>query len=215
LLSEEADEALMVRYQKGETRAFEILLQRHQKPLFNFVLRFVGAREQAEDVVQEVFLRVIKAAASYQAQAKFTTWLYTIARNLCTDQSRRAKHRKTRSLDQSMSGEAEGQSLHDVVASSAAGADRSLMDAQFRERLMGALGSLADEQREVFLLREVAGLPFKDIADVVGAPENTVKSRMRYALEKLREQLADFHDHPHPALPLEGGGKREGVVKTK
>ncbi len=194
MLLDEADEALMVRYQKGETRAFEVLLNRHRKPLFNFVLRFVGTRDLAEDLVQEAFLRVIKAADGYQPQAKFTTWLYTIARNLCTDQSRRAKHRKAKSLDAPITAESESQSLHDVIGSPAAGSEQATMDAQFSGRLQQALAGLADEQREVFLMREVAGMAFRDIAEVVGAPENTVKSRMRYALEKLRESLADFAD---------------------
>ena len=103
MLRDEADEVLMVRYQKGEVRAFEILLQRHRKPIFNFILRFVGSRELAEDLMQEAFLRVIKSAENYKRQAKFTTWLYTIARNLCVDQSRRAKHRKAQSLDAPLS----------------------------------------------------------------------------------------------------------------
>jgi RNA polymerase sigma-70 factor (ECF subfamily) len=90
--------------------------------------------------------------------------------------------------------EIEGHSLHDVIASPAAGSEQNTMDAQFSARLQKALASLAEEQREVFLMREVSGMAFRDIAEVVGAPENTVKSRMRYALEKLRESLADFQD---------------------
>src|SRR5678809_1658540 len=97
--TDEADEVLMVAYQRGEVRAFEVLLTRHRKPVYNFILRFVGSRETAEDLLQETFLRVIKGAEAYQRQAKFTTWLYTIARNLCVDQSRRGKHRKAASLD--------------------------------------------------------------------------------------------------------------------
>src|SRR3954469_12022451 len=88
-----ADEALMVRYREGEVRAFELLLGRHRKPVFNYILRFVHDPALAEDLMQDTFLRVIKATGSYEQQSKFTTWLYTIARNLCVDQSRRAKHR--------------------------------------------------------------------------------------------------------------------------
>src|SRR5215217_8434662 len=91
---DESDEGLMLRYQKGEVRAFEVLLTRHRKPVFNFILRYVGEPAQAEDLLQEVFLRVIKSVDAYERQAKFTTWLYTIARNLCVDSSRRMKHRR-------------------------------------------------------------------------------------------------------------------------
>src|SRR5256885_16869176 len=96
--NEDGDEDLMVMYQKGEVRAFEVLLSRHRKPVYNFILRFVGDRETAEDVLQEVFMRVIKGAEAYKRQAKFTTWLYTIARNLCVDQTRRRKHCKNASM---------------------------------------------------------------------------------------------------------------------
>ena len=98
MLHDEADEDLMVQYQQGEVRAFEILLSRHRKPVFNFILRFIGERETAEDLLQETFMRVIKGADAYKRQAKFTTWLYTIARNLCVDQTRRRKHRRHASL---------------------------------------------------------------------------------------------------------------------
>src|SRR5215468_2891832 len=98
----------MARYQRGDVRAFEVLLARHRKPVYNFILRFVGSREQAEDLLQETFLRVIKGADSYQREAKFTTWLYTIARNQCVDLSRRMKLRRMSSLDAPAAGYGDG-----------------------------------------------------------------------------------------------------------
>ena len=190
----EADEVLMVAYQKGDVRSFEILLTRHRKPVFNFILRFVGSRETAEDLLQETFLRVIKGAEAYQRQAKFTTWLYTIARNLCVDQSRRAKHRKAQSLDAPMNSSAESGTLLDVLPSGEMASDRLAGNKQLHLKLNEALGRLSEEQREVFLMREFLDMPFKEIADVIGVPENTVKSRMRYALEKLRLELDEYKD---------------------
>jgi RNA polymerase sigma-70 factor, ECF subfamily len=194
MLRDEADEVLMVAYQKGDVRAFELLLSRHRKPVFNFILRYVGLRETAEDLMQETFLRVIKGAEAYQRQAKFTTWLYTIARNLCVDQSRRAKHRKAQSLDAPMNNSADSGTLLDVVAAVEIASDRQVVNKQLQLRLHAALARLSEEQREVFLMREFLDMPFKDIADVVGVPENTVKSRMRYALEKLRLELDEYKD---------------------
>jgi RNA polymerase sigma-70 factor (ECF subfamily) len=191
---DEADEALMVAYQQGDVRAFEILLTRHRKPIFNFVLRFVGSRELAEDLMQETFLRVIKGAEHYKRQAKFTTWLYTIARNLCVDQSRRAKHRKAQSLDAPMSKNPDSNTLLDVLPADGMPSDRQSINKELHGRLHHALAQLSEEQREVFLMREFLDMPFKDIADVVGVPENTVKSRMRYALEKLRLELEEYQD---------------------
>jgi RNA polymerase sigma-70 factor (ECF subfamily) len=196
VLRDESDEALMLRYQKGEVRAFEVLLSRHRKPVFNFILRFVGDPTQAEDVLQDVFLRLIKGADAYQRQAKFTTWLYTIARNLCVDLSRRAKHRRAYSLDVPMdqSEGKEGATLLDVVPDGGAATDRKVIGKELHGKLQAAIARLSDEQREVFLMREFLDMPFKEIADVVGCPENTVKSRMRYALEKLRDDLEEYAD---------------------
>lgn len=185
----------MEAYQRGDARAFEELLKRHRRPVYNFIHRHVGSEATAEDLLQEAFLRIIKGASAYKQQAKFTTWLYTIVRNLCVDQARRARHRQAVSLDQPLDrSEGAGRSMGDVVADSGAAVDRQVIGAELRGRLMAAIGSLNDEQREVFLMREYLNLPFKEIADIVGCPENTVKSRMRYALEKLREQLEEYRD---------------------
>jgi RNA polymerase sigma-70 factor (ECF subfamily) len=192
--TDEADEDLMVLYQRGEVRAFELLLSRHRKPVFNFILRFVGDRETAADLLQEVFMRVIKGAEAYKRQAKFTTWLYTIARNLCVDQTRRRKHRKHASLDAPMDAGDDSGTLLDVIPSNEMASDRQSVNKQLHDTMHRAIGGLSEEQREVFLMREFLDLPFKQIADIVGVPENTVKSRMRYALEKLRLELDEYKD---------------------
>ena len=125
---------------------------------------------------------------------KFTTWLYTIARNLCVDAARRGKHRKAASLDAPLSDEDGAASLLDLVPDTGAGVDRQAQSRELAVRLRQAIEALPDEQREIFLLREVADLQFNEIANVIGCPENTVKSRMRYALEKLREALEEYRD---------------------
>jgi RNA polymerase sigma-70 factor (ECF subfamily) len=191
---DDSDEALMLRYRDGDVRAFETLVIRHRKPVYNFILRFVRDSAQAEDVLQETFLRLVKSAEGYERQAKFTTWLYTIARNLCVDASRRGKHRRTTSLDAPAGGDEDGAPLVDLVADGSAGVDRKAIGHELQARLRQAIGSLPEEQREIFLLREVADLQFNEIAAIVGCPENTVKSRMRYALEKLREALEEYRD---------------------
>ncbi len=193
-MRDDADESLMLRYRDGDVRAFELLVTRHRKPLYNFILRFVRDSAQAEDVTQETFLRLVKGADAYERQAKFTTWLYTIARNLCVDASRRAKHRKAASLDAPVGDDDGSAALIDFVPDSGAGVDRQAQSRELAIRMRTAIEALPDEQREIFLLREVADLQFNEIAAVVGCPENTVKSRMRYALEKLREALEEYRD---------------------
>jgi RNA polymerase sigma-70 factor (ECF subfamily) len=193
LVRDEPNESLMLRFRGGDVRAFELLLGRHQRPIYEFVLRSVGPHNTAlaEDLTQETFLRVVKQASTYEQRAKFTTWLYTLARNLCIDHSRRMVHRKARSLDQP---DDEGQTLLERTADTGPPTDRKVIGQQLQGRLQEAIDALPDDQREVFLMREQADLSFKEIADIVGISENTVKSRMRYALEKLRGQLAEYQD---------------------
>ncbi len=183
-----SDEELLAAFQQGDPGAFERLLRRHRGPLFTFLVRMTGDREKAEDLAQETFLRLVKGAAAWEQRARFQTWLYTIARNLCVDQSRRDKFRRADSLD--AEGPGDEPPLVDSVAAEGPGPDRGAESARLRPLLQAALLSLPVEQREVFILREQAGVPFKEIAEVVGVNENTVKSRMRYALEGLRKALA-------------------------
>ena len=164
-----SDEALMIRHQRGDRTAFATLVRRHQTAIFNFALRQLRIRSTAEDVVQETFVRVVQNAAEFKHEARFVTWLYTIARNLCIDHLRKGALRKHPSLDEARSGaEGDGPTLGEQTA---------------------------DEQREVFLMREVANLPFKEIAEITNVPENTVKSRMRYALERLQAALSDYEEY--------------------
>ncbi len=191
-----ADESLMLAYRSGEVGAFEELTRRHRAAVFNFILRWVGERSRAEDLLQETWLKVIRTAPSYEKKAKFTTWLFTIARNLCVDSMRRERYRKADSLDAADDPQGDAPALSESVAGDGPAPDRAAYAAAVRPKLERALASLPPEQREVFVLREYAGIAFKDIAEVTGVPENTVKSRMRYALEALRKQLT--------ALGIEG-----------
>lgn len=183
----------MQAFRKGDAGAFEILVSRHQRGVFNFLLRSVHNQARAEELLQEVFLRVVRAKARYEASAKFTTWLYSIARNLCVDESRRAKFRKHQSLDAPRKGkDGEGSAMVSSIPSNTVPTDEAAEAPTIRRRLAEAVQKLPVEQREVFLLRQVSGLSFREIAETVDIPENTVKSRMRYALEKLRSELGDL-----------------------
>jgi RNA polymerase sigma-70 factor (ECF subfamily) len=191
------DETLMVRYQRGDRQAFAALVRRHHRPLYNFVLRQLHKPTAAEDVTQEVFLRVVQNASEFKHEARFSTWVYTIARNLCIDHLRKAAHRRHPSLDQPLGPGEDARALGDAIADGhpGASAERSASSSQMMTILVQAIETLPEEQREVFLLREVANLPFKEIAEVTQASENTVKSRMRYALDRLRTRLAEFEEY--------------------
>jgi RNA polymerase sigma-70 factor (ECF subfamily) len=195
---EVTDEVLMVRFQRGDRTAFTRLVRRHQTPLFNFAFRQLGAQAVAEEVVQDAFVRVVQSAADFKHEARFTTWVYTIVRNLCVDQMRRRALRRHPSLDQpraAAGGEEEGPTLLEQTADARASVEREATGTELKERIARAVETLPDEQREVFLLREISNLAFKEIALVTGVPENTVKSRMRYALERLQLALCDYEEY--------------------
>lgn len=186
-----SDEALYERFVGGDSRALGVLYDRHCRALKAFAIQQGAARP--DDVVQDAFVRVVRNAQGFKGQSKFKTWLYTIARNLCVDASRRDKFRSGPSLDAPM-GDDDGPTLGERIASDAPGLDasRNTADKQFRQAYEAAMQTLPEEQREVFTLREISGLSFAEIAEATATNENTVKSRMRYALKALREALADF-----------------------
>lgn len=193
-----SDNELMRRYaEQGDVDAFEQLLTRHRDPLFRFLLKKTGGRQApAEDLLQETFARVVDNASAYEPSHAFSTWLYTIARNLSIDRSRQASHNRTESLEASDTPGEEDRPRRDRLVDEEASSSTVAHDRQaFRERLQDALDDLPEDQRDVFVLREVSGLTFPEIADVVDAPPGTVKSRMRYALKALRRHLERFEGH--------------------
>lgn len=194
---ETSDEELLRRFNEGDPDAFEALVRRYERPLYNFILRSVRRRERADELLQDVFLKVVQRSGDFKGNSKLSTWLYTIARNLCIDHSRKMVFRRHQSLDApGRSGTSdEAPSLLDRTAAEGAGADRAAIAQDLQRRIAEAVEELPEEQREVFLMRQVQGLAFKEIAEVVGVAENTIKSRMRYALERLQRALSEYQDY--------------------
>jgi RNA polymerase sigma-70 factor (ECF subfamily) len=187
------DEELMSSFQSGSLEAFNALYSRYKSPVFSFLVRLTASRENAEELTQEVFMRVVRGSASFRGGSKFSTWIYTIARNQHIDAMRKKKHRNHASLDQPSG--PDSQALGERLPGDEPGPERGSMGARLRRDLAARIAELPDEQREVFLLREYSGLSFAEISEVVGAKEGTVKSRMRYALENLRGGLAQYADY--------------------
>jgi RNA polymerase sigma-70 factor (ECF subfamily) len=194
-----SDDELLDRFAAGEAGAFEVLLVRYRGPLFNFIARSVRDTEAAADVLQEVFTRVIQHCGEFNKSSKFSTWLYAIARNLCIDHARRMRHRRHASLDAASNGASSDGSPAspwvERIALEQPDVDASAAGGGLRARIAQAVEALPEEQREVFLMRQIQHMPFADIAIVVGVSENTIKSRMRYALERLQEALADCEEY--------------------
>ncbi len=197
-LTTASDAELLDRFNQGDAAAFEVLVSRYQRPIYNFIFRSVRHKDHAQELLQDVFLRVVQRSKDFKGQSKFSTWLYTIARNLCIDHSRKMSFRRHKSLDAPMRGSKSGDmgpSLLDRTSGKELPADREAIASRVTEKVGEAVEALPEEQKEVFLMRQLQGLPFKEIAAIVGVPENTVKSRMRYALERLQEALAEYEDY--------------------
>jgi RNA polymerase sigma-70 factor, ECF subfamily len=206
------DAELMLAFRGGDARAFETLVGRHQRGIYNFILRSVRDQSRAEELLQEVFLRVVRAKDRYERTAKFTTWIYAIARNLCVDESRRARFRDHKSLDAKRPGRdgEEGGTLLSKLPAADVPTDEAADAPLLRQRMSAAIDALPEDQREVFLLRQMSGLSFREIGETLGVPENTIKSRMRYALEKLREHLGDLNADAPASAPARTG-RTEGA----
>ena len=183
------DEALLSAFRDGDASALGKLYERHRRALFSYLMRQLGDAALAEDLLQDLFVRIVKGASEFQQRSKFTTWAYTIARNLVIDSGRRGKLRRTTSLSTPLGDDKDGPTLLDTLTEAAMSTQRDVESREIARVLETALAKLPGDQREVFELRELAGLPFAEIAEVVGSSENTVKSRMRYALERLRAAL--------------------------
>lgn len=174
------DSALMLRYKDGDTAAFETLYRRHNDALYRYLLRLCRHRATAEDVFQEVWGKIIKSRANYRPTAKFTTFMYRVAHNCFIDNVRRNKrHSNSTELDPELY--ADNSEQPDTIA------ERSLA----KERLALALRDLPEEQRDAFLLHEEAGLNIDQIASVTGSNRETAKSRLRYAINKLRAAIEE------------------------
>jgi len=194
---EVTDEVLMMRFQAGDRAAFASLVRKHKTAIYNFILRFVRSGQVAEDLVQDVFVKIVQNAVDFKHESRFSTWAYTIARNICIDHLRKMSFRQHASLDQPGRGAPEGPTLLERTSDAhpRSAVERSVIGQEVGQRIARCVEELPAEQREVFLLREIANLPFKDIATITGVPENTVKSRMRYALERLQEALSEYEDY--------------------
>ena len=169
------DSALMLRYKDGDVQAFETLYRRHNDSLYRYLLRLCRHQDTAEDLFQEVWGKIIKARERYRPTAKFTTFLFRVAHNCFIDHIRRNKrHQNTADIEpDTQRNPAEGPEIE---------VERSLA----RRRLESALGDIPEEQRDVFLLHEEGGLTLDEIAHVTGVNRETIKSRLRYAVNKLR-----------------------------
>ena len=177
------DATLMLRYRDGDSHAFEILYARHKGPLYRYLQRMCGRREVADDLFQEVWIKVIASRGRYEARAQFNTFLFRIAHNCAIDYFRRSG-RPAENAAQDLDEVAE-----QIGAAEHERPDAALAEAQVRSDFRRALAQLPPEQRDVFVLYEESGLTLEEIGRITGVAMETAKSRLRYAVGKLRAAL--------------------------
>jgi RNA polymerase sigma-70 factor (ECF subfamily) len=175
----DSDAHLMLRFKDGDMEAFEHLFSRHTRAMINFAYRFVRNREIAEELAQEIFLRVYQGAGRYEAQAKFTTWLYRVATNVCLNEVRKAQFKADR-----RSPEEEAGSIPDM----------SLEKQAMSRAIKRALGQLPENQRVAFILNKYQELSYVEVAGIMAISAKAVKSLIHRAKEALAEKLK-------PSLP--------------
>ena len=190
-MSVPTDEDLLLALRGGHADSLGVLVARWEGPLFRFVSRLVDRPDDARDVCQETFLRILHKADAFRDGARFSTWMYQIALNLCRDQTRR-KRRWGRLMVATAASEVDAPRDHAAPETVATNPAAAYEHTERRSAVRRALSDLPREQREVLLLKEYEGLKFREIADVLGVPESTVKSRMYAGLDAMRMSLASL-----------------------
>jgi RNA polymerase sigma-70 factor (ECF subfamily) len=187
---EKANEDLMGSVRIGNKYAFEVLIHRHQRSVLNFIFRFLGNRTDAEDLTQEVFFRVWKAAGTYKPDAKFTTWLYRIATNLCINRQHAIRIRRlfVQSRIQEQIQDSKDSSIIGESAEILSPEDR-IIDSEQSTRLLNAINELPTSQRVAIVLRIYDEMSYQEIAQIMGRSVSSVDSLLIRAKKNLHRKL--------------------------
>jgi RNA polymerase sigma-70 factor, ECF subfamily len=187
-----SDVQLMLDVKAGDEQSFELLLQRYRTPLVNFLYRMVRSREQAEDLAQEVFIRVYRAREEYVPSAKFTTWLFRIATNLALNSLRDHRYQKMEmSIDAPLTADVEGGDGRPFeVADKRATVEQDLVEQERKKMIRRAIEKLPEKQRAAVLLHKYQELDYAEIAKILSCSESALKSLLFRAYEVLRVELA-------------------------
>jgi len=186
----DGDARLMLQFKAGDLGAFELLFSRHSRAMINFAYRFVRNREVAEELAQEIFIKVHDAGPSYRAEAKFTTWLYRIATNVCLNEVRRPHFRAShQSLDAPVGDDPDDRPLQ-IEDTRSPNPEVAMQRSALGAVLRRALGALPEKQRAAFILNKYQELSYAEVAEVMRTSEKAVKSLIHRAKEALAERLA-------------------------
>ena len=181
-MTQEEELRLIRRVQAGETEAFEGLVRAHEKTVYNLALRMTGDAQDAEDMAQEAFLKAYRSLGDFRGESKFSVWLYRIVSNVCLDHLRRQSRRPSVSLTAE---DEEGEEQQWDVPDERLSPERLLEQKLTREAVQKGLRELPEEQRQILLLREIKGLSYEEIGELLSLEPGTVKSRIFRARKRL------------------------------
>jgi len=184
------DEELFRLVFEGDTSAFDAIVRRYKNRLLNFVFRFVKERDLAEEIVQETFLRVFRERKNHERISNFSTWIFTISGNLAKSELRRRKRWRFFSLDQQDNDEGHEFEIPDETQLP----DRMAHDRMIETDVQDAIHALSPKYREAVILRDIQGFAYEEIAEIIGCPVGTVKSRVNRARLQLQESLKNWMD---------------------
>ena len=185
------DAGLMLRVKRGDMAAFEELVEKYKQPVMNLVYRTLRDATESEDLAQHVFLQVFKSAHRYEVSAKFSTWIFTIARNLCLNEIRRRSRHPAESLD-AASAENEGQPLRQFEDTRTFLPPDAVLHGELEEKIGEALAALPEKQRTALVLCRQEELSYEEIAEVLGCSLSATKSLIHRARETLKQQLKPY-----------------------
>ncbi len=186
ILAKKEDRELINDYLAGNDKSFEVLLNRHREKIYTSIYLFVKDRNQAEDIFQDVFIKIIDTLrkGKYNHEGKFLQWAMRISYNMCVDNFRRSKRRTKVSATETFD-------IFDVLESEDDNMETTMIKSQMHEKLRFLVDQLPEEQREVVILRHYADMSFKEISQLTRVSINTALGRMRYALINMRKMIGD------------------------
>jgi len=194
-----SDEQLLAAYRQGDTGCFALLVQRYESELFHFLVRFLGDRAAAEDVFQETFLQIHQSADQFDPDRRFRPWLFTIAANKARDLLRSQTRRATSALEASVDpASPEGGDFLQLMSSSAPPADTRMEETEMQRMVQTAVMNMPGHLREILILSYFHEFSYKQIADILGVPLGTVKSRLHAAVACFAELWANISKNKLP-----------------
>lgn len=179
------EKALIEKCKNGDLKAFETLIESHQKKVFNLCYRFFPNYDDASELAQEVFLKVYKSIALFKCDSSFFTWIYKIATTTCIDELRKRRGKNTVSIDEIQ--DDNGQRIE--IADNSSNPHELYEKNQFKYEIQNAINKLSEEYKTVIILRDIQGFSYEEISEIVGIPLGTVKSRIKRARDCVKEDL--------------------------